>query len=192
MTADATPMIEVTDRREWRGWLAANHTASHGIWLVFWKKHTGRQGLTYGEAVEEAICFGWIDGVLRRLDEGRFAQRFSPRRDRLTWSESNRTRLRRLLAAGQVTEAGLAAIDPSVLARLDEPAPPRPDPVLDAELEARLREVPAAIAAFGSLSAAQRRLHVAWVMDAKRQATRQRRLEEVIELLAGGRVLGLK
>jgi uncharacterized protein YdeI (YjbR/CyaY-like superfamily) len=83
----------VVDRDTWRVWLANNHAAAKEIWLVFYKRHTGKPGLTYGEAIEEALCFGWIDGIVRRIDGEKHTIRFSPRRKNSIWSEQNNQRL---------------------------------------------------------------------------------------------------
>lgn len=115
MTAMATPSLrprlECENRREWRAWLRQNHGRVGEVWLVFFKKHTGRPGVLYDEAVEEAICFGWIDGLKRRIDEDRYAFRFSPRRPRSKWSPRNVEVATRLLADGKMTKAGRLAFE---------------------------------------------------------------------------------
>jgi uncharacterized protein YdeI (YjbR/CyaY-like superfamily) len=107
----AEPELHVESRQEWRGWLAANHASSEGVWVVTWKRPTGRPRPTYEDLVEEAVCFGWIDSSVRSVDEERHAQRMTPRRNRSKWSESNRGRVERLEAAGLMTEAGRAAVE---------------------------------------------------------------------------------
>jgi uncharacterized protein YdeI (YjbR/CyaY-like superfamily) len=187
-------LLEVTDAAGWREWLATHHDREREIWLVFWKVHTGRRRVTYEEAVEEALCFGWIDSIVRRLDEERYAQKFTPRSDATKWSASNRARLRRLIAAGRMAAAGLARVCPEVLASLASPAP-APDsrePELGPEVEAELRADGKAWQGFQLLPPSQRRLHVRWIMAAKRDETRRRRLAEVMGLLAQGKRLGLK
>jgi uncharacterized protein YdeI (YjbR/CyaY-like superfamily) len=110
MTADETEVL-VESRQEWRDWLSANHATSEGIWVVTWKRATGRPRPTYEDLVEEAVCFGWIDSVVRSFDEERHGQRMTPRRKRSKWSDSNRARVERLEAAGLMTEAGRAAVE---------------------------------------------------------------------------------
>lgn len=190
----AIPLLEIESREAWRTWLEAHHDTIREVWLVFWKKHTGRQSVTYEAAVEEALCCGWIDSILRRLDDDRYAQKFTPRTDKAKWSPSNRTRLRRLLAAGRMTPAGLACVDPEVLASLDDPAPPPPtgEPALPPELEAMLRAEPRTGEAFDRLPRGQRRLYIRWITAAKRDETRRRRLAEVMTVVAEGRPLGMK
>lgn len=188
------PLLDPADVASWRAWLTSNHAQARIVWLVFWKKHTGRRTLTYEEAVEEAVCFGWIDSIVKRLDESRYAQKFTPRTDTSTWSPTNRARLRRLLAQGRMTEAGLSRVAPEVLAALDTPAPsgPRIEPTLTGELEQTIRGDLRAWEGFQALPPSSRRLHVAWVMAARREDTRRRRLAEVMGLLAQGKRLGLK
>ena len=98
------------DRAAWRAWLAASGTAEREIWLIFYKKHTGTPCISYDDAVEEALCFGWIDGLMKRMDDDRYAQRFSPRKLGSSWSESNKVRVRKLIAEGRMTPAGQATI----------------------------------------------------------------------------------
>ena len=98
------------NRHDWRTWLEANHATANEAWLVIYKKHTGKPGLSYEEAVEEALCFGWIDGVMKRLDEEKYALRFSPRKKGSVWSELNKRRVAKLIKQGRMTEAGLAKV----------------------------------------------------------------------------------
>jgi|SRR3954447_1121892 uncharacterized protein YdeI (YjbR/CyaY-like superfamily) len=105
------PELLVESRQEWRDWLAANHASSDGVWVVTWKRQTGRPRPSYEELVEEAVCFGWIDSSVRSLDDERHGQRMTPRRKRSKWSESNRDRVQRLEADGLMTDAGRAAVE---------------------------------------------------------------------------------
>ncbi len=103
-------------REEFRRWLAPHHASKREIWLVFYRKGTGKPTLPYNDAVEEAICYGWIDSQQNPMDEERFVRRFSPRRKGSHWSEHNRRRALRMLRAGKMTEAGMAALPPDVIA----------------------------------------------------------------------------
>ncbi len=95
---------------EWREWLARHHGDRLEIWLIYYKKTSGKTGINYEEAVEEALCFGWIDGAIKGIDAETYAGRFTPRRAKSPWSESNRARVTRLLREGRMSEAGLAAL----------------------------------------------------------------------------------
>jgi uncharacterized protein YdeI (YjbR/CyaY-like superfamily) len=105
------PQVELNDRDAWRRWLERNHGTSTGVWLVRWRRSTGRQGLDYNAAVEEALCFGWIDGQAGSVDEEHSKQYFAPRRSRSRWSKLNQERFQRLLLAGRVAPAGMAAVE---------------------------------------------------------------------------------
>jgi uncharacterized protein YdeI (YjbR/CyaY-like superfamily) len=99
--------LYVKNRREWRAWLAKHHRTAPAIWLIYYKKHSGKARIPYNHAVEEALCYGWIDSQTKPVDGNRWAQRFSPRRPTSRLSEMNRERVRRLIAAGRMTKAGL-------------------------------------------------------------------------------------
>jgi uncharacterized protein YdeI (YjbR/CyaY-like superfamily) len=103
--------LHVETRAEWRAWLAANHANAPGVWLVSWKRATGKPAVGYDTAVEEALCFGWIDSLAKTVDDERSRQLFTPRRPASRWSQSNRDRVERLLAAGLIEPAGLAAVE---------------------------------------------------------------------------------
>ena len=100
----------VTSRQEWRAWLAQHHADRKEIWLIYYKKTSGKTGISYEESVEEALCFGWIDGANKGIDAETYAGRFTPRRPKSPWSASNRTRVAHLLREGRMTEAGLAVL----------------------------------------------------------------------------------
>src|SRR5918999_6552667 len=98
--------LYVTNRDDWRAWLNENYETEKEVWLIYYKKHTNQPRIPYDDAVEEALCFGWIDSIVQKIDEERYAQKFTPRRNSSNWSESNRRRLRGLLKAGKMTPAG--------------------------------------------------------------------------------------
>jgi uncharacterized protein YdeI (YjbR/CyaY-like superfamily) len=98
------------NRREWRAWLSKNHMTANEIWLVYYRKETGKPRVSYNDAVEEALCYGWIDSIIRTVDDERFAQKFSPRRPKSVLSQMNRERVRKLIANKKMTKAGLDAI----------------------------------------------------------------------------------
>ena len=100
--------VYAKNRKEWRAWLAKHHAKAKEIWLVYYKKHSGKPRIPYDDAVEEALCFGWIDSTVKTVDADSFAQRFTPRRHGSEWSELNKERVRKLLANGKMTPAGMA------------------------------------------------------------------------------------
>ena len=112
---DIGETLYIADRDAWRAWLADHHAQQQEVWLLFFKKASGKPSIAYDEAVEEAICFGWIDSQIRSMDQARFARRFTPRREGSAWSESNRVRALKMLGAGRMTKAGLASLPEEVL-----------------------------------------------------------------------------
>lgn len=170
-------------REQWRAWLERNHDRADEIWLLFVKAHTGARTFAYAEAVEEAICFGWIDTTVRSIDDDHYMQRFTPRSNERNWSKVNLERFARMEAAGRMTDAGRAR-------RPAEVDPPRKrlqagDPVPAFVAEA-LRKHPKAQAFFESLAPSYRRDYLRWITEAKKEETRQKRLEEAIRKLEAG------
>ncbi len=188
--------VRVTTRAAWRAWLEAHHASEREAWLVFHKVHTGARTVAYEDAVEEAIAFGWVDSLIKRLDDETYARKFTPRTVGSGWSEVNRRRLAKVLREGGMTEAGLAVADPEVVALGGAVAPVasgrRAEPVLAPELRCELDRNARARAGFEALTPSHRRNFVGWIMDAKRDETRRRRLAEAIALLAQGKKLGMK
>jgi uncharacterized protein YdeI (YjbR/CyaY-like superfamily) len=169
-------------RAAWREWLAAHHRDCAGVWLVTWKRRTGRPTVGYEEAVEEALCFGWIDGRLRPVDDDRLMQWFAPRRPKSTWARSNKERIARLEAAGLMTAAGLEAVERArangswnSLDEIDALVVP---PDLAAALEARS----GAREHFDASSQSVRRAALAWVTQPRRPETRAAHVEQVAEI----------
>jgi len=181
------------NRGQWRSWLEKNHAIETEVWLVFLKKHTGKANLSYDDAVEEAICFGWIDGIKRSIDEDRYMHRFTPRKSGSKWSKSNTERARRMLSAGRMAPAGEKSIESAqadgrwtahIGARTSFPMPP--------ELKAQLKRSAKAAEFFASLAPSYQRQYIDWIASARRPETRQRRLEEAMKLLVGGEKLGMR
>jgi uncharacterized protein YdeI (YjbR/CyaY-like superfamily) len=186
------PRFTPSSRRSWRAWLESNHDRKAEVWLVFYKRHTGKPTLSYGEAVEEALCFGWIDGVKRSIDDERYTHRFSPRKPSSRWSALNRDRAERMERAGRMTAAGRKAIEAAKRSGTWSGRPPSIDLSMPPELAARLKVDARAAAYFESLAPSYRQAFVAWINAAKRPETKERRLDEAIELLRRGEKLGMR
>lgn len=180
--------LHVTNRGDWQAWLAEHHADEIEVWLVFAKQHTGKPRVSYDEAVEEALCYGWIDSIVRKIDDDHYAQKFTPRTDRTRWSASNLERVRRLQAEGKMTEAGIAVLHPDPGYQPPERPGPEPPPFL----EEALKRHPVAWENFQRLAPSHRKNYVRWIMDAKKEETRQRRLQEAIRMLEANETLGLK
>ena len=175
--------LYVTTREKWRAWLTKHHRSETEVWLIYYKKHTGRPRISYDHAVEEALCFGWIDSIGKRIDDERFAQKFTPRRDRTRWSALNLRRVRRLIREGRMTEAGLAKIDSALLGD-DRAAQPRKDDVqLPGFVKQALMAHAKAWESFRSLTPSRRQAYIRLIMDARKEETRERRRREAISLL---------
>ena len=178
---DGRPMVGPFDRASWRAWLIANHAASDGVYLVSWRKPSGRTSVPYEEAVEEALCVGWIDSVGGKLDEDRALQWFSPRRSRSGWARSNKDRVERLIAAGQMVPAGLAAIEEAkrngTWTMLDDVE----NLVVPPDLAAALDANPAAREHWEAFSRSLRRAILEWIAQAKRPETRAKRIAEAVD-----------
>jgi uncharacterized protein YdeI (YjbR/CyaY-like superfamily) len=188
------PTLYVKNRKEWRSWLLKNHNAKKEIWLIYYKKHTGRTRIPYDDAVEEALCFGWIDSLVKRIDDETFAQKFTPRKTNSKWSEANRQRIRKLLTEGKVRKAGLAKIDPSILRPGSPPAPPvsKFSDQTSAFIARLLKANPPAWENFKNLAHSYQKNYIRWITAAKRSETRDKRLKEAIRLLVRNQKLGLK
>jgi uncharacterized protein YdeI (YjbR/CyaY-like superfamily) len=175
---------------EFRAWLEANHDRAEELWVGFYKKHTGKQGMSWSEAVDQALCFGWIDSVLHRVDDARHVQRFTPRRPNSIWSKVNVTKIKALEAAGLMHPAGMAPflargaaheVGYSVAAR---------DTELSPAYQRRFKANKAAWTWYRAQAASYQRQTAHWVMSAKRDDTRQRRLEKLIVAAGSGERVG--
>lgn len=187
-TADY-PRLEVRSRAEWRRWLERHHDSSPGVSFVFLKASTGRQKVSYDDAVEEALCFGWIDSVAHTLDHERYQVRFTPRRSGSRWSESNLQRVKRLAAAGLMTPAGLAhAADAETRPALGLEVSDE----VGEDLRRALVRVKGARANFRALPPGYVRTSMRWINSAKKPETRARRIAEFVAVTAQGRRIGMK
>jgi uncharacterized protein YdeI (YjbR/CyaY-like superfamily) len=181
-------LLDLRSRRQWRAWLGRHHAGSPGVWLVFQKQHTGVASVAYEDAVREALCYGWIDSLIKKLDDDRYARKFTPRTSSSSWSAINRTRYADLEAAGALAAPGRAASPAGAALSQPPPAPELPEgEFLDA-----LKTHPKARRYFESLSPSHRRHYVGWIYMAKRPETREKRRREAIARLSAGQKLGLK
>jgi uncharacterized protein YdeI (YjbR/CyaY-like superfamily) len=179
--------LEVRNRQQWRTWLEKHHASSPGVWLVFYKDHTGVKSIPYEDSVREALCFGWIDSLIKRLDDDRYARKFTLRQPTSRWSDINRKRWTELNAAGLLAAAGLSAAPTA-----NRYAPRQAIPDLPAYIAKALKANPKAWRFFQELAPTYRRHFVGWIHTAKRPETREKRIRESIVLLAAGKRLGLK
>lgn len=176
---------------QWRKWLDRHHSSESEVWLIFYKQHTGVKSIAYLDALDEALCFGWVDSLVKRLDESRYARKFTPRKADSRWSEINRTRYAVLKADGRLKPGGInrAPTDRNYGSR-----PPRFQlpATLPAYIQLELKKHLTARRYFDGLSPSQQRRYIGWIESAKRDVTKARRLAEAIRLLNAGKLLGLK
>jgi uncharacterized protein YdeI (YjbR/CyaY-like superfamily) len=181
---DDAPHVHADDRATWRAWLEANHATAGGAWLVTWRARSAPVGLDYEAAIEEALCFGWVDSTGGHFDEERGKLYFAPRKPRSVWAASNKARVERLIREGRMAPAGLAAIERAkangswdvldAVERLEVPDD------LATALEAR----PPAAANFAAFPPSARKMLLGWVAVARRPETRAARITKVAEAAA--------
>jgi uncharacterized protein YdeI (YjbR/CyaY-like superfamily) len=190
MATDSPPLV-VADADAWRRWLDANHARSAGVWLLLSKQGTTRPtSLTYDEALEEALRYGWIDGQLRRADENTYSRRFTPRRARSIWSKRNVAIIERLLSEGRMHPAGLAEVERArVDGRWDAAYAGGKTMEVPADFAAALLANPRAQATFEKLSGQNRYAVLYRIETAKRSDTRARRIDEFVAMLARGETI---
>ena len=192
MFGDLRKTLYVTSREEWRVWLTTHHQSETEVWLIFYKKHSGQPRISYDHAVEEALCFGWIDSIVKRIDDEKFAQKFTPRRDGSRWSALNVRRLRKLIREGRMTEAGLVKVDRTTLSGRPRAKPSGGDMDIPRVAKQALMANAKAWRNFRSLTPSRRNAYIRLMTDAKTEETRERRLREAITLLKQNKKLGLK
>jgi len=191
--------IFFVDRGSFRNWLEKNHDKSPGIWMLFYKKHTNIETIKYSEALEEALCFGWIDSIIKRIDDEGYVRKFTPRTNLAKWSEINIKTANEMIRKGRMTEAGLRKF--GVLDKAGETSLQQrkikekrvadesniPDFILS---EFALNEP--ALANFNSLAKSHKRHYILWITSARREETIQKRLKASVSLLKENKKLGLK
>ena len=174
--------IDVANREQWRNWLTQNHEKNDDVWLIFHKKNSGKNGISLEEAVEEALCFGWIDGKLRKIDEMRFVLRFSPRKPKSVWSKINRERAEELTKAGRMTPKGLAMIDVAKSSgSWDSAYTNKVKDAVPLDLKEALMKNEPAWLHFQKFANSYRNMYIGWVNAAKTTETRMKRVQKVVE-----------
>lgn len=181
------------NREDWRKWLKVNHNKVKVLWLVFYKKHTGKANISYNDAVEEALCYGWIDSIIKEIDEEKYARKFTPRNDHSRWSELNKKRAGNMIKQGKMTAVGLSKINAAKKNGQWNRAVSIPKTVeLPNSLKSALQKNKKAWGNFKNLAPSYQRNFIMWVSSAKRQETKDKRLIEAIGLLERNERLGLK
>ncbi len=181
-----SPPLFFTEPAQWRAWLEEHHDSKTEVWVGFHKKHTGRRAMSWKELVDEALCFGWIDGLARGIDADTYQQRVTPRKKLSTWSAVNLSRVPELITEGRMTPAGLAAYerrreDRQAIYSYENETGRLPPVYLE-----QLAAVPAAQAFFDACAPSYRKIAIGWVLTAKQESTRHRRMAQLIADSAEG------
>lgn len=179
-----TETLDVTSQADWRDWLGKNGETKEGIWLVFYKKDSEHSTIAYDDAVDEALAYGWIDSVIRRIDEKRFARKFTPRRLGSVWSKYNLARVKKLNAEGRMTKRGLEAYarrtgETSLLEQFSTKAVRTPSDLMGA-----LRRNERAWSNYRRFGQSHRKRYLMWISSAKKPETRKKRIAEAVKLIA--------
>lgn len=178
------------NRNSWRQWLQKNHSIAKGIWFVYYKKHTGKPSVSYIESVEEALCFGWIDSTKKRLDNERYVHKFTPRKEKSNWSETNKKLVKKLIENKKMTEAGMKkVIAAKQNGEWDKEEPDINNFSFSADILTVFKSNKIAYDNFNSLTNKQKAQYPAWIMSAKKKETQMNRLNKLIRELEKGNKL---
>ena len=172
--------IQAKNRKEWRQWLSNNHQTENEIWLVYYKKHSKKASISYSDSVEEALCFGWIDGIKKRIDDEKYMHRFTPRTKSSHWSKKNIETAERLIAEGLMTKTGLKFFESGKNNPVKSFEPGQKDIEI---IENEIRRNNTAWDFYEQLAPSYKKHYQMWIISAKRQETKERRLAECINRL---------
>jgi uncharacterized protein YdeI (YjbR/CyaY-like superfamily) len=171
------------NRTEWRHWLEKNHLKSDGIWVIYLKKHTKKESLSYNEGVEEALCFGWIDSLVKTIDNECYKQKYTPRRKGSVWSEVNKKRVEKMIKEGKMTEAGLKPIEEAKKnGQWEKAYGSRQKPEMPEDLLEALKLNENAYANFMKFAPSHQTTYIYWLNSAKRSETREKRIMQIVKL----------
>lgn len=189
--------LYVPTRKVWREWLEKYSGSEKEIWLIYFKKHTGKASIPYNDAVEEALCFGWIDSLIRRIDDERYMQKYTPRKPKSTWSVNNVRRIEKMLAEEKMTSKGMelynyARTNDLLPLMKEEKGPGELFPEVPDYFTRALESNQKARETFNSLTASYKLQYLGWIMSGKKKETRKRRMKEALKILESGKRLGMK
>ena len=170
-----------SNKKQWRAWLKANHNKEQSVWLICYKQKSGMPTISWSDAVDEALCFGWIDGKAKPIDDDKFMRSFSRRKPRSMWSRINKEKVQKLIDDGSMTKAGLACVEIAKQNGSWEILDDIEDLIVPDDLEKALKTKRGSKAFFLSLSKSSKKIMLSWVTLAKRPETRQKRISEIVE-----------
>ena len=184
--------LYVSNRKAWRAWLAAHHATEKEIWLLYYKKQSKKPRIPYNDAVEEALCYGWIDSNLKPVDDEKYAQRFTPRMSKAKWSAMNIERLRRLIRQKKVTKAGLEAASVALETLRERQKGTRSRVVIPTDILKALKRNPATWRNFSRFPASYRRIRVGWIDGSRRRPkVFEQRLKYFLKMTAENKLFGM-
>jgi uncharacterized protein YdeI (YjbR/CyaY-like superfamily) len=176
--------IYITNRKDWRKWLGKNHKKKNEVWLIYYKRHTKKPRIPYDDAVEEALCYGWIDSIVRRIDDEKYAQKYTPRRPGSKWSKSNIERANKMIKQKKMTGAGLVLFKEVRLEEMLQTRKVKKKFVIPPDLKNALAKNKKALKNFTGFADSYKRTYILYIMDAKREDTRVRRINRIVDLAA--------
>jgi len=185
--------LYISNRKDWRKWLKENHNTVREVWLIYYKKHTCKPRIPYDDAVEEALCFGWIDSTVKRIDDEKYCQKFTPRNLKSIWSEHNKKRVAKMIKEGKMTKHGLVKVKAAKKnGEWYKTAEAVKAFAMPSELTKLLSGNKKAGEFFSELSPSHKKQYIGWIASAKKVETRKKRAEEAITLLKKRQKLGMK
>jgi uncharacterized protein YdeI (YjbR/CyaY-like superfamily) len=179
---EITEQLYFTNRKDWRLWLEKNYVKKKEVWLVYYKKHTDKPCIPYDDAVEEALCFGWIDSTVKRIDDEKHVQRYTPRKLKSIWSENNIRRVKKMIKEGKMTKVGLEKYEYGMKNNLQAPTTDK-DIKIPQEFQTALEANKIAFKNFSNLAPSYRIMYIYWITSAKKEETRKKRIEKAVKLL---------
>ena len=174
--------LYVTNREDWRKWLKKNFEVKKEIWLIYYKKHTRKPTIPYDDAVEEALCFGWIDSIVKRIDDEKHVQRYTPRNLKSIWSQNNINRVEKMLHEGKMTKTGLSKYEYGMKNDLQAPTI-KEKLVVPKDFKIALKNETKADENFNNLAKSYKIMYIHWINCAKKEETGKRRIKKAIHLL---------
>ena len=187
-------LLEVKDLTDWHNWLSTHYNTETEVWLVYHRSESGKPGVDYESSVEEALCFGLVDSIVKKIDEQSYARKFTPRKPKSKWSPTNIARVEKMIHAGRMTEYGMSLVESARQSGAWDNPTSKPvfDLTMPSEFETALAANPSARANYENLRCSHREQYLLWIVTAKKPETRARRIAESIRMLAEGKQLGLK
>jgi uncharacterized protein YdeI (YjbR/CyaY-like superfamily) len=179
--------VQPKSRKAWRAWLQKRHTSSSGVWLRFAKKHSKLPTVTYNDAVEEALCFGWIDGLMHPVDETFYEQLFTPRKPKSKWAASNKARVEKMIAAGLMTDAGMKLIEIAKSNGMWDAQAHVEALTMPPDFKRALAATPGALKTYEAYTPGMKKQCLYYINDAKRPETRAKRIAGLVKAAVEGR-----